>query len=180
MIDGCKAQNLQTFIYLYRFSKKKTFLPTSIFILRGADFLPYRYVSGHPVLAYARMYPAKWMINIPYFLPCIYSLSNDDDKIDTEIMCRAHDESSYHRKLVSVPLVDLCQEKEKLSCFHPYRCGGGINVGMESYWSFHSSGEEFGTEGSNKKLAAFQMSLKQVNNGGSRTTLLKDKKKWKL
>ena len=138
--------------------RKKTFLLTSIFILRGADFLPYRYVSGHPVLAYARMYPAKWMINIPYFLPCIYSLSNDDDKIDTEIMCRAHDESSYHRKLVSVPLVDLCQEKEKLSCFHPYRCGGGINVGMESYWSFHSSGEEFGTEGSNKKLAAFQMS----------------------
>ena len=37
-----------------------------------------------------------------------------------------------HQWLVSVPLVDLCQEKEKLSCFHPlYR--QRINVGMESY-----------------------------------------------
>lgn len=44
--------------------------------------------------------------------------------------------SHHHRKLVSVPLVDLCQEKEKLSCFHPLRTctiSGGINVGMESY-----------------------------------------------
>ena len=38
-----------------------------------------------------------------------------------------------HQWLVSIPLVDLCQEKEKLSCFHPYTDRQRINVGMESY-----------------------------------------------
>ena len=78
-----------------------------------------------------------------------------------------------HQWLVSVPLVDLCQEKEKLSCFHPYTASASMQVWKAIDLFIHLGRERKGVTKSwlhfKCPKASSRTLLVVANNGGSRT-----------